>query len=275
MVRSKQHLERVLKYSWKELQRLALSVDQYYYKKIEIKKHDNGDPKLDGKGNPKLRILYPSKGRLKEVQARIKNTILKKIPWPDYVYGGVKGKDNVRNAKVHQGKKYKFCTDLKDFFPSVNPKMVYNGLVDQGFSADVAGMLTKLTTYKGQVPQGAPTSTHIANVAFLETDAKISKLCEQSNITYTRFVDDLAFSSQDAFKELTFDIIAIILSDFYKISHRKTMYAEGSIPITGAWVKNNGLGITDALKEKLQTPEKYKPDQVKGHQNYAKRVKSI
>ena len=38
---------------------------------------------------------------------------------PQYVYGGVQGKNNVRNARFHQGNKYIFTTDLKSFF-SIN-----------------------------------------------------------------------------------------------------------------------------------------------------------
>src|SRR5690606_10788268 len=100
---------------------------------------------------------------------RIQKNILLKIDLPNYAFGAVKGKDNVDNAKQHQGKKYKFTTDLKDFFPSITNKAVNEMFVSQGFSHKVSGLLTKLTTYKGKIPQGAPTSSTLANLVFIKT----------------------------------------------------------------------------------------------------------
>ena len=47
---------------------------------------------------------------------------------PQYVYGGVQGKNNVRNARFHQGNKYIFTTDLKSFFPTISHKQVFSNV---------------------------------------------------------------------------------------------------------------------------------------------------
>ena len=113
---------------------------------------------------------------------------------PDYAYGAVKGRDNVSNAKRHQGKKYKFTTDLKDFFPSITNKEVYEMFVGEGFSHEVSSLLTKLTTYKGKIPQGAPTSSTLANLVFRKTGDILSDFSKRK-VALLCFVDNLLFFS--------------------------------------------------------------------------------
>src|SRR5690606_32967363 len=96
----------------------------------------------------------------------------------------------------------------------------------------------KLTTWKYELPQGTPTSSHLANLVFLETDFRLIELCNQNNIVYTRYVDDLTFSSSICFKHLLNDILYIVISGGFKISYRKTKY-EGFQNITGIDVFNN------------------------------------
>ncbi len=275
MVRSKKHLEKLLRCPWAELKKISSQPDNYYYKKEEFKTDKDGHQKYDKHGQPRVRTMYPSKGRLKNLHKIIKGAILSKIELPENIYGGIKGRDSVLNAKVHQGNHYKFCTDIKDFFPSITSPMVYKSLIKQGFSYDVSSMLTKLITYKDHVPQGTPTSTHIANVVLLEIDNKIIEYCREHRITYTRYVDDLAFSSQYDFKSRTHKIIEIIKSQGFRISHKKTMYAVGSMVLTGVWVRNNSLGVTDGMKDKLNHPERYTKRQIQGHEAFYRRVKSV
>jgi RNA-directed DNA polymerase len=50
----------------------------------------------------------------------------------------------------------------------------------------------------GHVPQGAPTSPMLANLAMREFDAKASEIAHQNGMTYTRYADDLSFSTDQA-----------------------------------------------------------------------------
>lgn len=275
MIKSKKHLSSLLKTPYSELVRITNNINRFYYKKEEVKEKKDGTPKLDKDGNPRIRILYPSRGKLKILQKTIKSAILSKLTLNEGVYGGVKGKDSVRNAKVHKGKKYKFVTDLKDFYPTVRPKMVYKALIRYGFSSDIASMLTKLTTYKNQVPQGAPTSTHVTNIALSDLDDYMIELCSKGDISYTRYVDDMTFSSQQCFKNLLPEITSAIENYGLKLSHRKTSYAAGSIMITGARVRNNRLSVSDEMSDKLSHPERYSEKQIQGQKAYTKRVESM
>src|SRR5680860_72978 len=153
MINTVKHLSYKLKFDFKEIQSIIRNIDNFYGERIEIKTDKFGNLKLDGQGNKKKRIINPSKKRLKILQKRIHKSILNEIKMPDYAFGAIKRRDNVDNSKKHQGKKYKFTTDLKDFFPSITNEAVFKMFVSQRFSPTVARILTQLTTFKGKIPQ--------------------------------------------------------------------------------------------------------------------------
>ncbi|MBK6965343.1 MAG: RNA-directed DNA polymerase [Bacteroidales bacterium] len=165
---------------------------------------------------------------------------------PPNVHGGVKGHSNITNARPHKGNKFQFTTDLLNFYPSISAKRVYLTLVRLGFSSHMSRWITKLTTWKHELPQGTPTS-HILQILFSETDIKLIELCNNHNITYTRYVDDLTFSSQQDFRPLLNEFLEIIMSTGLKLSYRKTKY-KGNQTITGI----------DVFLHKIDAPDKIK-----------------
>jgi RNA-directed DNA polymerase len=209
--------------------------------------------------------------KLKVIQSLIKDKILVPITLPDNIHGGVKGKNNVTNAKPHQGKKYKFTTDLQNFYPSIKHKQVYNTFILLGYSDHLAHWLTKLTTWKYELPQGTPTSTHIANLVFLETDKKLIELAERHNLTYTRYVDDLTFSSQQDFKSILNDILNIVQESGFNISYRKTKYS-GNQVVTGIEIFNNSIDVPKKIKVKAKE-EKLSGNSIKPYTNYLEMVR--
>ncbi len=159
-------------------------------------KKERGRVKKDADGNTIKRELNPSCGRLYEIQDIIQNRILSKIQLPENIKGGVKGYSKYkRTTLAHKGRKYKFKTDMKKYFPSIGYERVYKMFLDHGFSSKCCTILTHLTTHKHVLPQGTPTSTHIANLIFLPNDKILIDYCKKNNLKYTRFVDDLVFSS--------------------------------------------------------------------------------
>ncbi len=221
-------------------------------KKIDFKKFKDG--------TIKQRVIRPSSSDLKLAQHRIKNRILTPIQLPKNVHGGVKGCSNITNAKPHQGNKYVLTTDLQDFYPSITSQMVYDTFLKLGYSNHFAGYLCKLTTWKHSLPQGTPTSTHISNVVFLQTDYKLINFCNLHNITYTRYIDDLTFSCQQDFQHLIQEILNLVINSGFKISYRKTKYS-GNQNITGIDVFLNKIDAPQKIKEKaeLEIDSPFKP----------------
>lgn len=243
----------------KDLDRLVEHLDGYYreWSKEKLDK-ETGLSKKDKNGNVKTRIVRESKGIIKEIQGRISSRILKYIKLPSNIKGGVKGESNITNARYHKGNKYIFTTDLENFFPSIKARRVHETLLDLGFNKLTTHYITRFSTWKGEVPQGIKTSSYIANLIFLETDYKLIKFCENNNIKYTRFVDDLTFSSQIDFRNKLEEILDIIKQSRLKINWRKTKY-EGRQIVTGIQLNPSRIiapkSILDKVEQEKSLPE--------------------
>ncbi len=256
-----------------EIKSICNNLKDYYKEWEEVKiSKATGEPKRYIDGTIKRRIFMPSLNRLKQLQSVVKDKILIPINVPKNVHGGVKKRNNITNAKAHQGNKYQFTTDLRDFYPRVTNKKVFEALLDAGLSNHFAYWITKLTTYKYQLPQGAPTSTHIANIIFLTVDKELIGLCEKNNITYTRYVDDLTFSSQQDFKFLINDFLKIIKKWGFNINYRKTEYSRNQ-SITGITVFNNYIDVPKSIKTKAKN-ENLSDKIIKPYTNYMNRIRN-
>jgi hypothetical protein len=97
---------------------------------------------------------------------------------------------------MHLGRACLVTVDVKRFFPSVRHTIVYRLLrFEFGFGREVARLVTRLVTYDGQLPQGAPTSSAIANwLLHLPVDEPVVAETRRLGLGYSRFVDDLAVS---------------------------------------------------------------------------------
>jgi RNA-directed DNA polymerase len=150
------------------------------------------------------RIAAP-RAPLRKVQRAILDQILARVPMHDACHGFVAGRSTVTNAAPHQRAAIVVKLDLKDFFPTVHYRRVLGLFQSLGYSARVAGTLAGLTTYRprldagtvvwpGRLPQGAPTSPALANLACRRLDRRLARLAATYGATYTRYADDLTFS---------------------------------------------------------------------------------
>jgi len=235
-----------------EVRYIVENIDSYYKEWFEKKvDKEKGGYKKYKDGTVKERVIRPSLRELKTLQRNIKNRVLAPINLPNEVHGGVKKRSNVTNAKPHQGKKFQFTADLQNFYPSIKHDRVYETFLKLGFSNHYSHWLTKITTWKYELPQGTPTSTHIANLVFLWTDYKLIKFCNRHDITYTRYVDDLTFSSSKCFKHLHDELLEIVTADGFNLSYRKIGYGGNQI-ITGIDVFNNFIDAPEKIRLKAK-----------------------
>lgn len=252
MITNEKHLLYILGVNKEQLDYLLAHIEDYYYffTKVKINKF-TGKPKKNGDDEIAIRQINSSKGKLKEVQAHLYDFLIKQIEIPQYVYGGVKGKNNVRNARFHQGNKYIFTTDLKSFFPTISHRQVFQMFLREGCTPAIARILTKLTTRNYQVPQGIPTSTLIANLVFKPYGLEINELAKKHHIKFSMFVDDITLSSKVDFKDLIPQFLSIIKKSGFKISHQKTHYQTKNPVITGVVCQNNRLLAPLGYKKKV------------------------
>ena len=170
------------------------------------------------------------------------NKILKAIYTPsDYAMGFTEGKSVVTNANVHKGQKYIFNIDLKDFFPSIEQPRVWKRLQLKpfNFSIPIASVIAGLCSMqeiremedgtKKEVyilPQGAPTSPIITNMICDKLDHRLAGLAKRFNLHYTRYADDITFSSMhDVYSkngEFRKELERIINDQGFTINEKKT-----------------------------------------------------
>jgi len=252
MITNEKHLLYILGVNKEQLDYLLAHIEDYYYsfEKVKLNKF-TGKPQKNSNGEFATRQINSSKGKLKDVQTRLYNFMSTQVKMPQYVYGGVQRKNNVSNARFHQGNKYIFTTDLKSFFPSISHKQVFQMFLREGYTPAIARILTKLTTHKYQVPQGIPTSTLIANLVFKPIGLEIEQLAKEHHIKFSMFVDDITLSSKSDFKKLIPNILSIIKKGGFKICHKKTHYQTKNPVITGVICQNNRLLAPLGYKKKI------------------------
>lgn len=276
---SKNHFYNLIGYSESFVLNLIENIEDYYYEFEELKFNEDKTPKIKN-GVLQKRFYNPSIKELKDIQNKIQSKILSKIDLSPNVLGGIKGNSNVINGRIHKGKKFFFQTDLTNFFPSVSQKMVFNSLRKKNISKQVANIITPLVTLqtkdswnKKSLPQGAPTSPMISNIVFENIDIKILELIKDKNIYYTRWLDDLTFSSIKDFRYLHNDILSTIGKNGLKVSRKKTTYKVGKTVITGTVVTQNTVKVTQKFRKKESN--KLTKNQRQGLQGYKNHVFKI
>lgn len=103
----------------------------------------------------------------------------------------------VPNAIPHVKKRHIINVDLKNFFPSINFGRVRGLFMAEpyNFGNEVATTIAQICCCEGKLPQGAPTSPIISNMICRKMDNEILKLCRKIKCSYSRYADDLTFST--------------------------------------------------------------------------------
>jgi RNA-directed DNA polymerase len=172
------------------------------------------------------RVIEAPKARLKEIQRWVLHEILDHVPAHPAAHGFVPGRSVIGHAAAHAGREVVLALDLRDFFASVTAGRVFGILHTIGYPDPIAHVLTGLCTnvvpvaaweviarvtapeavtsgarfHLGRrlatphLPQGAPTSPALANLAGFGLDRRLAGLARSMELTYTRYADDLTFS---------------------------------------------------------------------------------
>ena len=118
------------------------------------------------------------------------------------------------NAKRHLGCHYLFNADIEDFFHQVKFEMVNQLFLAAPFCFPeiVSELLSNLVTHQGRLPMGAPTSPAISNLICINMDKELLQLSKKHQLNYTRYADDLSFSSQQEILETQIESIVGIVA---------------------------------------------------------------
>ncbi len=138
----------------------------------------------------------------------------------DCVQGFIPGRGVRANASLHLARRFVLCVDIKDFFESINDKMIEFALANHGFSTFASERLSKLVTLDGKLVQGFPSSPIISNIVAVPADERLLKLSGNS-VAYSRYADDLYFSSNDKVPSLS-EIQSVLEESGFRINEQKT-----------------------------------------------------
>lgn len=233
-----------------EMQKFGIDADKFYpftmrhllyycnpnhvfhrYRQFEIKKKSGGFRQITAPRNQSFIKLLQTV-----------NVILKAIYTPsDYAMGFTEARSVVTNASVHKGQNYVFNIDLKDFFPSIEQPRVWKRLQLAPFNFPVAianviaGLCSMRETRKDSdgkdvfvyvLPQGAPTSPIITNMICDTLDRRLAGLAKRFGLYYTRYADDITFSSMHYVYaengEFRKELLRIVQSQGFVINEAKT-----------------------------------------------------
>ena len=147
------------------------------------------------KNNGKYRTIYEPNILLKNIQRQILKNILNNKSISKYAKAYHKGIHLKENAIPHINKNVLLKLDIKDFFENITFIDIYNSCFSiEYFPKSIGMLLTYLCTYDDHLTQGSPTSAYISNLVMKEFDIELGSWCENNNISYTRYSDDLTFS---------------------------------------------------------------------------------
>ncbi len=189
--------------------------------------------KPDGSVRQTLDALPP----LKRVQRLIQVKLLRKVEYPPYLTGSLPGGSPRANAIIHTAPAIVISEDIARFFPTTRSELVHRVWADFfGFSEEVADILTALTTRDGFLPEGARTSSYLANLVFWDCEPSLVEQLAALGARYSRYVDDVTLSSASPLTPAQIDrCIALVYGMFgsrgYKPKRRKHEIARANAPM--------------------------------------------
>lgn len=219
--------------------RQILHNPRYHYRYFRIPKRHGG-----------WRDVCSPKTYLKVIQWWIASNIFNTIEIHESVHGFVKGRSFVTNAQCHLGAKHILNVDIKRFFPSIKRDMVFGLLQGLGYPENGANLLASLTTLGGVAPTGAPTSPAIGNILLREFDGKMDDYAKNQNTRYTRYADDLTFSSSERIEDKFLKYVDDLVQEYgFVLNKDKTKFMGN-----GQRMEVTGL----VINEKIQLPREWR-----------------
>lgn len=225
----------------KKIEKLAEEAHSYY-------------AQFSKKIGTKERIIDNPRGLLKEVQKRINDRIFGEISFPDFVIGGVKGRKPFEHPQRHINKAIVITVDVKDCFPSITNKQVFNvWYIQLECSPEVARLATKLTTRIGHLPLGAPTSDCLARLALQPCLEKVNEIAKENGLEGSQYTDDSAFSGKAMPKNFITSIVREFLKHGFKIKRSKIKVMRSNEPqIVTKKLVNKKVSIPKTERHKIR-----------------------
>jgi RNA-directed DNA polymerase len=183
---------------------LVARTASYRYKTYQIPKKAGG-----------FRTINHPARELKLIQRWLIKNLFERLPTHKSATAYKKGASVYRNAAMHRTRSYLLKVDFKDFFPSIkgidiSSLLRTNASFLRGLISGPADLelVRRLVCRGDELTIGAPSSPIISNLVMFQFDDEWSRYCRERSIIYSRYADDLFFSTsqpnilQDVLTEL-------------------------------------------------------------------------
>ena len=220
-------------------------------------------------------ITIPSPALI-NAQRWIHHNILMKQPVHNCSTAFGQGCSPKDNAERHCGARWLVKTDITNFFESITEQQVYRVFLEIGIRPQLAFQLSRICTrvseksfkYKyrrwnkngvrlGHLPQGSPTSPILANLVCRTLDEDMSVLALKYRCTYSRYADDIVFSSSSLSRAKASEIIATVSEKLeymgFRRNRRKTTVSPPGARkiVTGLLVDQKKPRLPREFKDKI------------------------
>ncbi|WP_045377453.1 retron St85 family RNA-directed DNA polymerase [Vibrio campbellii] len=202
-----------------------------------------------------VRVIAQPTSELKKLQRKFVKIV--NFPTHECSMAYKKGVGIKQNAEIHQANTYLLKMDLENFFNSISPDIFwkvwseFNPLPTSVDKLYIEKLLfwcpSKKNSNKLILSVGAPSSPNISNFCMSKFDDVVSKFCQDRNIIFTRYADDLTFSTKK--RDVLFEVPSLVqhaLSEEFgrrlTINHSKTTFSSmaHNRHITGITINNEG-----------------------------------
>lgn len=176
-----------LEIPWRQLKHLLYDIpESSRYKTWTIPKKTGGTRTIE---SPRKGILL-----LQKKAASILEIAYRPGPW---VKAFTKGSSVTSNAAIHCRKRWVLNIDLEDFYGAINFGRIRGLLMKKPFNIpqSAASVLSHLLAHKNHLPQGAPSSPLVSNMAAWVLDKHLIRIAKKHKLTYSRYADDITLSS--------------------------------------------------------------------------------
>lgn len=227
------------------------------YKTYKISKRTGGD-----------RVINHPTPAIKFLQRWIVRNVIAFLPVHSSVMSYKRGVGISRNAEMHITQKYLLKMDFEDFFPSIKDydvRLLILANLDKppllDLTGEDVGIITSVVCRYGELTIGAPSSPAISNAILYGFDDRISAECSRRGVTYSRYADDISFSTNEpnVLSEIKLVVAGTLRDQAYprlRINDEKTSFTSKKRrrSITGLTLTSDGeISIGRDKKREIKT----------------------
>lgn len=228
-------------------------------KELEAKEGSYSQFRIPKKSGTRTISAINKTSNLYGLQCNLYNNFFSKIPVPSCVKGFVKRSGYLEylfDHTVDSPDSFFLRIDIKDFFDTITSDLIKSCLSEYIGLEEEIKIIVDICTLNDKLPQGAVTSPSLSNLVMRRLDQRITLYCQCLNITYTRYADDLLFSSEvfnfyerKWFVKRIKDILAVCN---FKINYNKIKFGKEEIAFNG-YVINENINLSRKKLHNLTT----------------------